>query len=139
MEGSFLLAFYGRCAANGYHDKNGILSGYAPWSCSNPASAKLKPLMMEIIDHYSMCYFNKESCDEQTTLEVLAHSLKQDIVITEQSTQEKLDTKLQMQRENVNVERSLGFRSPGLLGVSLPSLSSLIGNQGLNGIRLLGQ
>ena len=49
---------------------------------------------MDIIDHYSMSYSNKESSDEQTPLEVLAHSLKQDIVTAEQSKQEKLATKL---------------------------------------------
>ena len=135
----FLLAFYGRCAADGQRDEDGIFSGYVPWSCSNPASAKLKPLVMNIIDHYSMSCSNKESSDEQTPLEVLAHSLKQDIVTAEQSKQEKLATKLRMQRENVNVKRSLGFRSPALLGVSIPSLSFLVGNQDLNAISLLGQ
>jgi hypothetical protein len=134
----FLVAFHGRRTADGQRDKNGIFSGYIPWSCSNPASAKLKPLVMEIIDHYSMCYSNKENIDKQTPLEVLAHTLKQDIVEAEQSKQEKLAAKLRMQRENADAERSLGFRMSSLPGVSLPSLSSLIGNQELNAVRLLG-
>ncbi len=64
---------------------------------------------MGIIDHYSMCYSNKESSNKQNPLEVLTHNLKQDIVTAKQSKQEKLTTKLRTQRENANVERSLGF------------------------------
>ena len=50
---AFLLDFFGRLSGNGCCDNNGVLSGYTHWTCSNPASAKLKPLLMEIIYHFS--------------------------------------------------------------------------------------
>ena len=89
----YLLAFFGRLSGNGCCDNNGVLSGYTPWTCSNPASAKLKPLLMEIIDHFSTSYTQRIISDEPMNLEVLAHDLKQDIIAAEKLKQQKSSQK----------------------------------------------
>jgi hypothetical protein len=69
---------------------------------------------------------------------VLAHALKQDIIAAEQLKQQKVITKSKLRMENVAVEMSLGFRSPGV-GVSIPSQSSPNHDQEYNAALLLGQ
>ena len=134
----YLLAFFGRLTEDGRHDNNGVLSGYTPWTCSNPASAKLKPLLIEIIDHFSMSYTQRIGCDEPTNLEVLAHALKQDIIAAEQLKQQKVITKSILCMLNVAIETSLDFCSP-IVGVSIPSQSSPNHDQEYNAALLLGQ
>lgn len=128
--------FHGRLT-NGRRDGNGVFRGYMEWSCRDPQTLKLKPLVLNIIKFFAAKYEEREDEDEATVLEQLAGELQRDIKAAEKKRMEEQDADFAQRIQNEQAEEDMGFVSPGV-GVRPPS-GVVVGDAERQGLSLLAQ
>jgi len=133
----YATAFKGQKNSDGSHDNNGVFGGYQEWDCSNPASAKFRPLIIKMVEHFADSFKNK-SPEESSVIEALASKMRSDISASEAAKEKKHNEKTQRANANIAIETGMGFRSPGQ-GVTLPSMAGPFTNSQVAAASVLGQ
>ena len=131
------MAFKGQKNSVGSHNNNGVFGGYQEWDCSNPASAKFRPLIIKMVEHFADSFKNK-SPEESSVIEALASKMRSDISASEAAKEKKRNEKTQRANANIAIETGMGFRSPGQ-GVTLPSMAGPFTNSQVAAASVLGQ
>lgn len=103
--------------SNGRRDGNGVLSGFKVWKGERAATTKLKPLVKEIIDHFSSIPVE----ENDSALVLLAKQLNHVRKAAQRKKDEEKNLKLAQRLQNESAETEVGFRTPGY-GVDAPSL-----------------
>lgn len=101
------------------YTEGGLFSGYKMWTSQSPWNAKLKPLCLCIIKHFSNEHDVKNGVDT-TALEDVAKTLSMRMVAVERNKEEDKDRTYARRVQNDLVEGDMGFRSNGS-GVASPS------------------
>ncbi len=128
--------FTGWKNADGTRDGNGVLKGYeAAWTTNkDAATAKLKPLLKGIVEHFGTPQDNPNP----SVLENLSQQMIKKMESAERKKNEKANEKLARRIQNETIEDELGFRAPGN-GVEGPSLLRELDSLDTAALALLAQ
>ncbi|KAL7494181.1 hypothetical protein ACHAWT_002904 [Skeletonema menzelii] len=135
-----LTLFTGRKNADGKRDGNGVLRGFEVWTTKDAATAKLKPLLKGIVEHFGSPLYRMFAGKgpDKSVLETLSEQMIDKMEAAERKKDEKANEKAARRIQNETVEGELGFRAPGN-GVEGPSLLREVDSHDADALALLAQ